>query len=156
MCRPVGAKPARPLPLVPEDHSKEKRSDAPLLTLALIIDEAAGAYQVPYLLRDLAIDRVNQVWSADITYIRLARGFVSLVAILDWFSRYVLAWALSITQETAFCLQALRAALQGGRPEIFNIDQGGQFTSRDFTATLLDAEIRISMDGAVERSTTCL
>lgn len=114
---------------------------------AKVSERHPGHTKYPYLLRDLAIDRVNQVWSADITYIRLVRGFVYLVAILDWFSRYVLAWALSITQETAFCLQALRAALQGGRPEIFNIDQGVQFTSRDFTATLLDAEIRISMDG---------
>jgi putative transposase len=106
-----------------------------------------GHTKYPYLLRELVIERANQVWSADITYIRLAQGFVYLVAILDWFSRYVLAWALSIAQETAFCLQALGAALQGGRPEIFNTDQGAQFTSREFTGILLDAEVRISMDG---------
>jgi putative transposase len=82
----------------------------------------------PYLLRGISIERANQVWSSDITYIRLARGFVYLVAILDWFSRYVLSWEVSVTLDTSFCLQALDRALQLARPEIFNMDQGVQFT----------------------------
>jgi putative transposase len=101
----------------------------------------------PYLLKGLSIDRANHVWSADITYIRLAKGFVYLVAILDWYSRYVLAWALSITMEVGFCLEAFRAALNSGRPEIFNTDQGAQFTSRDWSLALEAEQIRISMDG---------
>lgn len=101
----------------------------------------------PYLLRGVSIDRINQVWSSDITYIRLARGFVYLVAIIDWFSRYVLAWELSTTLDTSFCLEALDRALQAGHPEIFNTDQGVQFTSQDFTERLRAAEIRISWDG---------
>lgn len=100
----------------------------------------------PYLLRDLAIDRPNQVWGADITYIRLLRGFAYLVAILDWFSRYVLSWRLSNSLETAFCLEALEEALGQGTPEIFNSDQGCQFTSADFTGLLLARDIKISMD----------
>ena len=99
----------------------------------------------PYLLRGLEIVRPNQVWSDDITYIRLARGFLYLVAILDWFSRYVLAWELSNTLETHFCLQALEKALQKGRPEIFNTDQGVQFTDKDFTGYLQSHQIQISM-----------
>ena len=87
----------------------------------------------PYLLRNLSIERVNQVWSTDITYIRLHHGFVYLVAILDWFSRYVLAWEVSITLDTSFCLEALDQALCVATPEIFNSDQGVQFTSIDFT-----------------------
>jgi putative transposase len=101
----------------------------------------------PYLLRGVAVERVNQVWSTDITYIRLARGFVYLVAIMDWFSRYVLAWALSVTMDVSFCLEALERALARGRPEIFNSDQGSQFTSREFTSRLEGTGIRISMDG---------
>lgn len=101
----------------------------------------------PYLLRGVSIDRIDQVWSSDITYIRLARGFVYLVAIIDWFSRYVLAWELSNTLDTGFCLEALDRALQAGHPEIFNTDQGVQFTSQDFTERLRAAEIRISWDG---------
>ncbi|SRR5216684_244538 len=93
------------------------------------------------------IDRVDQVWSCDITYIRLARGFVYLMAIIDWFSRYVLAWGLSTTMDTSFCLEALDRALQVARPEIFNTDQGVQFTSKDFTGCLQQAGIRISWDG---------
>lgn len=100
----------------------------------------------PYLLRGLQIDRPNQVWSADITYIRLIQGFAYLVAILDWFSRYVLAWRLSNSLETAFCLDALDEALTFAKPEIFNTDQGGQFTSEEFTGRLLGQEVRISMD----------
>lgn len=101
----------------------------------------------PYLLRGLPIVRPNQVWSADITYIRLAQGFLYLVAILDWFSRYVLSWAVSVTMDVAFCLEALEAALTRGCPEIFNTDQGAQFTSTDFTGRLSASDIRISMDG---------
>ena len=101
----------------------------------------------PYLLRDLEITRPNQVWAADITYIRLARGFAYLVAIMDWFSRYVLSWELSLTMETDFCLAALERALNQDEPEIFNTDQGGQFTSTAFTGHLEAAGIAISMDG---------
>lgn len=101
----------------------------------------------PYLLRGLAIERPNQVWSTDITYIPLAHGFMYLVAILDWFSRYVVTWQLSNTLDGQFCLDALVRALQFGRPEIFNTDQGAQFTATAFTQTLEQAGIRISMDG---------
>ena len=96
----------------------------------------------PYLLRDLPIRRANQVWSADITYIRLTGGFVYLVAVLDWFSRYVLAWELSNTLDTDFCLVALNNALRRGRPDIFNTDQGVQFTSAAFTGRLAGAGIQ--------------
>jgi putative transposase len=101
----------------------------------------------PYLLRDLRIVRPNQVWSTDITYIRLLHGFLYLVAIMDWFSRYVLSWEVSISLDTEFCLTALEQALQQARPEIFNSDQGCQFTSLAFTGRLQSAEIAISMDG---------
>lgn len=101
----------------------------------------------PYLLNDLAIERPNQVWSTDITYVRLAQGFAYLVAVIDWYSRKVLAWLLSNTMDTGFCLDCLEAALRHGQPEIFNTDQGSQFTSREFTGRLLDAGIQISMDG---------
>ena len=101
----------------------------------------------PYLLRGLAITRPNQVWSADITYIPMRRGFMYLVAIIDWFSRYVLAWHLSNTLDGAFCLHALEKALDQGRPDIFNTDQGTQFTARAFTQRLEAEGIRISMDG---------
>ena len=102
----------------------------------------------PYLLRDKVISRVNQVWAADITYIPMARGFVYLVAIIDWYSRRVLAWRLSNTMETAFCVEALQDALtRFGTPEFFNTDQGSQFTSEDFTGVLLGRGIKISMDG---------
>jgi len=102
----------------------------------------------PYLLRGLAIGRANQVWCADITYIPMARGFVYLVAIMDWFSRRVLAWRLSIGMEAEFCVQALVEALAHyGKPDIFNTDQGAQFTSDDFVGTLQKHGIQISMDG---------
>ena len=101
----------------------------------------------PYLLRDVLIERVDQVWSTDITYIRLARGFVYLVAILDWFSRYVLAWEVSVTLDTSFCLEALDRALRRTQPEVFNSDQGVQFTSTEFTQRLQAAQVRISWDG---------
>lgn len=101
----------------------------------------------PYLLRGLRIDHPNQVWSADITYIRLSQGFVYLVAILDWFSRYVLSWSLSTTLDAWFCVQALREALRTATPEICNTDQGSQFTSGGWLAELTQAGVAISMDG---------
>jgi putative transposase len=101
----------------------------------------------PYLLRGLEITRPNQVWSSDITYVPLPRGFVYLVAVIDWYSRFVLAWQLSNTLDGAFCLDALEQALEHGKPEIFNTDQGAQFTARAFTGALQAADIRISMDG---------
>jgi putative transposase len=102
----------------------------------------------PYLLRGLAVERPNQVWAMDITYIPMARGFVYLAAVVDWFSRRVLAWRVSITMEVEFCLEAVEEALaRHGRPEIFNTDQGSQFTGQDFTGLLLDNAIAISMDG---------
>ncbi len=107
---------------------------------------AAGHTIYPYLLRGLTVDRVDQVWSADLTSIRLQAGFVYLVAVMDWFSRYVLSWALSITLDLSFCVEALDRALRQGRPAIFNTDQGGQFTSQMFTARLKEEGIRISMD----------
>ena len=108
---------------------------------------APGHRVYPYLLRGLAIERVNQVWSTDITYIRLRGGFVYLAAVLDWHSRYVLSWALSNSLEVGFCLEVLEAALARGRPEIFNTDQGAQFTSPAFTGRLVAAGVPISMDG---------
>jgi putative transposase len=108
---------------------------------------APGHRIYPYLLRGVKVERVNQVWSSDITYVRLVGGFVYLVAILDWFSRYVLAWEISVTLDSAFCVSALERALERGQPEIFNTDQGAQFTSAAFTQRLLEREIRISMDG---------
>ena len=108
---------------------------------------AAGHKIYPYLLRNLAITRVNQVWSTDITYVPIRRGFMYLVAVIDWFSRYVLSWRLSNTLDSQFCLDALEEALCLGKPEIFNTDQGAQFTAHAFTSTLEEAQIRISMDG---------
>lgn len=108
---------------------------------------APGHRIYPYLLRNVPITEVNQVWSTDITYIRLAHGFIYLVAVIDWFSRYVLSWEVSVTLETAFCLSALEWALVKARPEIFNTDQGSQFTSLDFTSRLEASGIRVSMDG---------
>jgi len=102
----------------------------------------------PYLLRGLKIDRPDQVWCTDITYIRLARGFVYLTAVMDWHSRYVLAWEVSVTMEEDFCVSALESALRRqGRPQIFNTDQGSQFTGDAFTGVLKDAGVAISMDG---------
>jgi putative transposase len=101
----------------------------------------------PYLLRGTTVERVNQVWSTDITYIRMARGFLYLVAVMDWFSRFVLSWSLSLTMEMEFCLEALDRALRRGRPEIFNSDQGSQFTSEKFTGKLEASKIAVSMDG---------
>ena len=101
----------------------------------------------PYLLRELAVEHPDQVWCADITYIRMCRGFAYLVAVMDWFSRYVLSWRLSNTLDTAFCVEALDQAIVASTPEIFNTDQGSQFTSNDFTGRLEQAQVRISMDG---------
>ena len=101
----------------------------------------------PYLLRGVNINRSNQVWATDITYIRLNKGWVYLVAIMDWFSRYIVSWEVSTGLEANFCINALEKALATGRPEIFNSDQGSQFTSLDFTSKLLQKGIQISMDG---------
>ena len=102
----------------------------------------------PYLLRHLSVDRPNQVWCADITYIPMHRGFMYLVAVMDWHTRAVLSWRLSNTIDSTFCVEALAEALSlYGQPEIFNTDQGSQFTSEEFTDTLIDAGVRISMDG---------
>ena len=101
----------------------------------------------PYLLEGMEITRPNQVWAADITYIPMARGFLYLVAIMDWYSRYVLAWRLSNTLDVDFCLEALEEALREGRPDIFNTDQGSQFTSEAFTELLKQHGVQISMDG---------
>jgi len=102
----------------------------------------------PYLLRDVTVEKANQVWAMDITYIPMAHGFVYLAAVVDWFSRKVLSWRVSITMEVDFCLEAVEAALaQYAKPEIFNTDQGSQFTSAEFTGLLRDNTIAISMDG---------
>ncbi len=101
----------------------------------------------PYLLSDLVIDRPDQVWATDITFIPLQRGWVYVAAVMDWFSRYVLAWEMSITLDSSFCVDALKSALGLGTPEIFNSDQGSQFTSEAFTGVLKGAGVRISMDG---------
>jgi len=101
----------------------------------------------PYLLRGVEVERADQVWGADITYIPMARGFLYLVAVMDWFSRFVLGWALSLTMEEPFCLEALKGALRRGRPQIFNTDQGSQFTSEAFRHELEARQITISMDG---------
>jgi putative transposase len=109
---------------------------------------APGHKIYPYLLRDMTIDRPNQVWATDITYIPIGRGFLYLVAVIDWASRAVLSWRLSNTMDVSFCVSALEEALaRFGKPEIFNTDQGSQFTSAAFTGTLEAAGIRISMDG---------
>ena len=109
---------------------------------------APGHKIYPYLLRSVAVERPNQAWAMDITYIPMARGFVYLAAVVDWFSRRVMSWRVSITMEVEFCLEAVEEALaRYGRPEIFNTDQGSQFTSAAFTGVLLDNAIAISMDG---------
>jgi len=109
---------------------------------------APGHRIYPYLLRNLVVSRPNQVWAMDITYIPMARGFVYMAAVVDWFSRRVLAWKLSITMDTSFCIEALEEALSmNEKPEIFNTDQGSQFTSEAFTERLKEEGIKISMDG---------
>lgn len=108
---------------------------------------AKGHTIYPYLLRDLKISRINQVWSTDITYLPMARGFLYLTAVMDWYSRFVLSWALSNNMERWFCIEALEDAFDWGQPDIFNTDQGSQFTSHDFCGKLLERNIHISMDG---------
>jgi len=108
---------------------------------------SVGHKKYPYLLRNIAIDRPNQVWCMDITYLRMRRGFVYLTAVMDWYSRYVLGWRLSNTMDCSFCLEAVEEAFSHGKPEIFNTDQGVQFTCSEFTSFLETANIRISMDG---------
>jgi len=108
---------------------------------------AVGHTVYPYLLKDVFIERPNQVWSSDITYVPLGCGFLYLVAVMDWYSRLVLSWRLSNSLDADFCVEALHDALEHGRPEIFNTDQGAQFTSRPFTERLVSESIEISMDG---------
>jgi putative transposase len=108
---------------------------------------ASDARVYPYLLRDRELTHVNEVWSSDITYIPMRHGFMYLTAVIDWFSRYVLSWRLSNTLEGRFCLEALDEALSKGRPEIFNTDQGCQFTAREYTSRLEEAGIAVSRDG---------
>jgi putative transposase len=108
---------------------------------------AAGAKAYPYLLRDRVLTRVDEVWSSDITSVPLRRGFMYLTAVIDWFSRYVLSWRLSNTLDGGFCLEALDEALSRGRPEVFNTDQGSQFTSREYTGRLEGAGVAVSRDG---------
>jgi putative transposase len=110
-----------------------------------VADPDARAY--PYLLRDRVLTRVDEVWSSDITYVPMKRGFMYLTAVIDWFSRYVLSWRLSNTMDVRFCLEALEEALSQGRPEIFNTDQGSQFTSREYTGRLEAAGVAVSRDG---------
>ena len=102
----------------------------------------------PYLLRDMTIDRPNQVWAADITYVPMNRGFMYLAVVMDWYSRKILSWRVSNTMDAGFCVEALQEALsRHGRPDIFNTDQGSQFTSKEFTGTLKEHGVKISMDG---------
>jgi putative transposase len=108
---------------------------------------APGARVYPYLLRDRELTRVDEVWSSDITYVPMRHGFMYLTAVIDWYSRYVLSWRLSNTLEGRFCLEALEEALARGRPEIFNTDQGSQFTAQEYTGRLEEAGIRVSRDG---------
>jgi len=110
-----------------------------------VADPDARAY--PYLLRDRVLTRIDEVWSSDITYVPMRRGFMYLTAVIDWYSRYVLSWRLSNTMDVGFCLEALDEALQRGRPQIFNTDQGSQFTSREYTGRLEAAGIAVSRDG---------
>ena len=111
------------------------------------LSKADGSKVYPYLLRNLSIDRPNFVWSCDITYIPLERGFAYLIAVIDWFSRFVLSWRLSNTMTVDFCVDAVERALSLGKPEIFNTDQGSQFTAHEFTTLLHSNGIVISMDG---------
>jgi putative transposase len=108
---------------------------------------AAGVKAYPYLLRDRVLSRVDEVWSSDITYVPMRHGFMYLTAVIDWYSRYVLSWRLSNTLDGGFCLEALDEALSRGRPEIFNTDQGSQFTSREYTGRLEGAGVAVSRDG---------
>ena len=112
------------------------------------LSQAGEGHRIyPYLLRGITVARVNQVWSTDITYIRMEQGFLYLVAVMDWFSRFVLSWSVSLTLEAGFCIEALKRALRRAKPDIFNSDQGAQFTSGKFSAELEARNIAISMDG---------
>ncbi len=112
------------------------------------LSAAGRGHQIyPYLLRGVKIERPDQVWSADITYVPMPSGFMSLAAVIDWYSRYVITWRLSNTLEGAFCLEMLEVALRSGSPEVFNTDQGVQFTAAAFTGRLLSAGVAVSMDG---------
>lgn len=111
------------------------------------VTSTPGHHIYPYLLRNVTIERPNEVWCADITYVPMPLGFVYLVAIMDWYSRYVLGWALSNSLEGSFCRTAVHQALRLGRPQIFNTDQGSQFTAQQFTVLLEGAGVRLSMDG---------
>jgi len=143
--------------LATQDHVVNRKRVRRLMRLAGLVaiyqrpntSKPAPAHKIyPYLLGSISIERVNQVWCADVTYIPMAKGFLYLVVIMDWVSRAVLAWRLSNTLGAEFCVEALEEALfQYGRPEIFNTDQGSQFTSNDFTGTLERHEVTISMDG---------
>ena len=108
---------------------------------------AAGHQVYPYLLRNIKIERPNQVWCSDFTYVPMATGFMYLVAVMDWYSRHILSWRLSNSMDADFCVEALDSALEGGTPEIMNTDQGSQFTGHEFTNRLKDRGIAISMDG---------
>ena len=121
---------------------------SPIRLISLRTSKPGPGHKIyPYLLGGMKITRPNQVWAADITYIPMARGFIYFVAIIDWYSRYVLSWKLSNTLDADFCVEALEEALKKGRPEIFNTDQGSQFTSEVFTGLLKEHGIKISMDG---------
>ncbi|CAN5914000.1 hypothetical protein BH23PLA1_BH23PLA1_07620 [soil metagenome] len=112
------------------------------------LSQAGKGHKIyPYLLRDVPIERVDQVWSTDITYVPMTSGFMYLAAVIDWYSRYVITWRLSNTLDGSFCLEMLEEALKGGRPEVFNTDQGVQFTAEVFTGCLEGAGVAVSMDG---------
>ena len=111
------------------------------------LSQSEEHHRYPYLLKDLSVNHPNQVWCSDITYIRMPSGFVYLVAIMDWYSRFVLAWQLSNTLDVSFCLEALENSWQWGQPQIFNSDQGSQYTSNKFTNALKSKQIQISQDG---------
>ena len=112
------------------------------------LSQPGAAHRVyPYLLRNVKIERVDQVWSTDITYVPMERGFMYLAAIIDWYSRFVLGWRLSNTLDGGFCLELLEEALQSRTPKVFNTDQGVQFTARSFTETLESADVQVSMNG---------
>ncbi len=142
---PAGGRRGRAVACRDADETDADRSDLPA---AEYVEAVTGHKVYPYLLRNLMVTRPNQVWATDITYVPMARGFVYLVAIVDWFSRRVLAWRVSISLDAAFCIEALEEALaRHGKPAIFNSDQGSQFTSSAFTAVLHREQIAISMDG---------
>src|SRR5690554_5955261 len=129
-------------------HADEAHGHRGALSSAKYLEPAPGHKVYPYLLRKLPITRPNQVWAMDITYIPMARGFIYLAAVLDWCTRRVLAWRVSITLEAGFCIEAVEEALaRHGTPGIFNTDQGSQFTSTEFIKVLAAREIKISMDG---------